>query len=94
MLCARNLKFKIEVLVIMKLLRVKRHDSIYFIHNVDEFGRDILSVSSRNIRLDSAHDNIFAYIFWGTGFNILWKELFPRRSTPAFLWINKAVLPA
>ena len=61
MLCTRNNKHKVEVPVLMKFLKAKRHDSICFFHAIDELGRHMPAISPRNVCLDSAHDNIATY---------------------------------
>lgn len=57
----RNNKHKIEVPVLIKFGSAKRHDSILFLHAVDELGRHNPGVCPKNICLDSAHDNYPTY---------------------------------
>ncbi|MCX4354151.1 MAG: transposase, partial [Lachnospiraceae bacterium] len=61
MLCSRNNALKIELPLLIKFTDAKRHDSKNFLYAIDDFGRNTLGLSPKNICLDSAHDNIPTY---------------------------------
>ncbi len=61
MLCTRNNTLKIDLPLLMKFTDAKRHDSKNFLYAMDDFGRNALGLSPKNICLDSAHDNIPTY---------------------------------
>ena len=60
MLCSRNTDLKVEVPLSMKVMSARRHDSILFLHAIQEF-RKHSSLTLENVCLDSAHDNIPTY---------------------------------
>ncbi len=61
MLCTRNNTLKIDLPLLMKFTDAKRHDCKNFLYTIDDFGRNTLGLSPKNICLDSAHDNIPTY---------------------------------
>ena len=61
MICYRSNAYKVELPILMKFTRAKRHDSINFLYAYDELRRHIPGVHPRNFCLDSAHDNIPTY---------------------------------
>ncbi len=61
MLCCRNNFFKVELPILLKFTDARRHDSKNFLFAIDDFGRNCLGLSPKNICLDSAHDNIPTY---------------------------------
>ena len=60
MLCSRNADLKVEVPLSMKVMSARRHDSILFLHAIQEFRRHSPLVP-KNVCLDSAHDNMPTY---------------------------------
>ena len=60
MLCSRNPELKVEVPLFLKIMPARRHDSIIFLHAIQEFQTHSLLIPE-NICLDSAHDNIPTY---------------------------------
>lgn len=61
MLYTRNNTLKIDLPLLMKFTDAIRHNSKNFLYAIDDFGRDALGLSPKNICLDPAHDNIPTY---------------------------------
>lgn len=61
MLCCRNNELKVELPLLINFTSARRHDSRNFLYAIDDFGRNSLGITPKNICLDSAHDNIPTY---------------------------------
>lgn len=61
MICCRNNEHKLELPILIKFTRARRHDSNSFLFAVDELGRHMPGIHPKNFCLDSAHDNIPTY---------------------------------
>ena len=61
MLCVRNDSLKMKLPLLLKFTNTRHHNSRNFLYVINNFGRNGCDPTSKNICLNSAHDNIPTY---------------------------------